>query len=59
LYITSQPGSPRGLGVSIAPVTRSEDNKEFYLSMPFMAVDGSVYDVNDIEEVEDAEEELA
>lgn len=56
LYITSQPGSPRGLGVSIAPVARLDDGYEFYLSMPFMAVDGSVYDINDIEETE---EELA
>lgn len=59
LYITSQPGSPRGLGISLAPVTRIDDGKEFYLSMPFMAVDGSVYDVNDIEDVEETEEEVA
>lgn len=56
LYITSQAGSPRGLGVSLAPVQRVDDGYEFYLSMPFMAVDGTVYDVNDIEE---AEEEIA
>jgi hypothetical protein len=56
LYITSQAGSPRGLGVSLTPVTRNEDGYELYLSMPFMAVDGTAYDVNDIEE---AEEELA
>lgn len=59
LYITSQPGSPRGLGVSLAPVTRTDDGKEFYISMPFMATDGSVYDVNDNEDIEETEEELA
>jgi hypothetical protein len=53
LYVTSQAGSPRGLGVSLAPVARTEDGYEFYLSMPFMAIDGAVYDVNDIEETED------
>lgn len=53
LYITSQAGSPRGLGVSLGPVSRNEDSYEFYLSMPFMAVDGAVYDINDIEESED------
>jgi hypothetical protein len=53
LYITSQAGSPRGLGISLAPVARIEDGYEFYLSMPFMAVDGAVYDINDIEESED------
>ena len=53
LYITSQAGSPRGLGVSLGPVARIEDGYEFYLSMPFMAVDGAVYDINDIEESED------
>ena len=53
LYITSQAGSPRGLGVSLAPVQRIDDSYEFYLSMPFMAVDGTVYDVNDIEETEE------
>jgi len=53
LYITSQAGSPRGLGVSLGPVARIEDDYEFYLSMPFMAVDGAVYDINDIEESED------
>lgn len=56
MYITNQPGSPRGLGISLSPVARIDDGYEFYLSMPFMANDGSVYDVNDIEE---AEEELA
>lgn len=55
LYITSQPGSPRGLGVSLAPVRRLDDDYEFYVSMPFMAVDGSVYDVNDVEEIEEEE----
>lgn len=59
LYITSQPGSPRGLGVSIAPVARIDDGKEFYVSMPFMAADGSVYDVNDNEDIEETEEELS
>lgn len=53
MYITSQPGSPRGLGVSLAPCTRLDDGYEFYLSMPFMSADGSVYDVNDIEEDEE------
>jgi hypothetical protein len=56
LYITSQAGSPRGLGVSLAPVSRPDDTYEFYLSMPFMTAEGDVYDVNDIEETE---EELA
>lgn len=55
LYITSQPGSPRGLGISLASCARIDDGYEFHLSMPFMAVDGSVYDVNDI--IEDLEEE--
>jgi hypothetical protein len=41
------------LGVSLGPVARIEDGYEFYLSMPFMAVDGAVYDINDIEESED------
>ena len=53
MYITSQPGSPRGLGVSLAPCTRLDDSYEFYLSMPFMSADGSVYDLNDIEEDEE------
>jgi hypothetical protein len=53
LYITSQAGSPRGLGVSIAPCSRIDDSFEFYVSMPFMSADGSVYDVNDIEETEE------
>lgn len=53
LYITSQPGSPRGLGVSLAPVIRPDDGHEFYLSMPFMTSTGDVYDVNDVEEVEE------
>jgi hypothetical protein len=53
MYITSQPGSPRGLGVSLAPCSRLDDGYEFYLSMPFMSTDGSVYDVNDIEEDEE------
>lgn len=57
LYITSQAGSPRGLGVSIAPVTRPDDSYEFYVSMPFVAMDGTAYDVNDY--VEDTEEEAA
>jgi hypothetical protein len=39
--------------VSLGPVARIEDGYEFYISMPFMAVDGSVYDVNDIEETEE------
>lgn len=56
LYITSQAGSPRGLGVSLAPVARPDDSFEFYLSMPFMTADGEVYDVNDMEE---AEEDIA
>ena len=53
MYITSQPGSPRGLGVSLAPCSRLDDSYEFYLSMPFMSTDGSVYDINDIEEDEE------
>jgi hypothetical protein len=56
LQITSQAGSPRGLGVSLAPVARPDDSYEFYLSMPFMTADGEVYDVNDMEE---AEEDIA
>jgi hypothetical protein len=55
LYITSQPGSPRGLGVSLSEVTRVEDQHEFYLSIPFVAADGTAYDVNDF--VEEAEED--
>lgn len=53
LYITSQPGSPRGLGISLSPVARKEDDHEFYLSMPFMTSTGEVYDVNDCEDVEE------
>ena len=56
LYITSQAGSPRGLGVSLAPVARTDDDYEFYLSMPFMTADGEVYDINDTEETEEEAE---
>jgi hypothetical protein len=57
LFITSQAGSPRGLGVSLAEVTRPDDSHEFYLSIPFVSADGTAYDVNDV--IEDTEEELA
>ena len=57
LFITSQAGSPRGLGVSLAEVVRPDDNHEFYLSIPFVSADGTAYDVNDV--IEDTEEELA
>lgn len=57
LYVTSQPGSPRGLGVSLSPVSRIEDDYEFHLNMPFMGQDGVVYDVNDV--LDESEEELA
>ena len=55
LYLTRQAGSPRGLGVSLSEVVRSEDDHEFYLSIPFVAVDGTAYDVNDY--LEEAEED--
>jgi hypothetical protein len=48
MYLTSQPGSPRGLNVSLADVTRSDDLYVFHLSMPFMAADGTAYDINDV-----------
>ena len=57
LFITSQAGSPRGLGVSLAEVIRPDDSHEFYLSIPFVSADGTAYDVNDV--IEDTEEELA
>ena len=57
LFITSQAGSPRGLGVSLAEVLRPDDSHEFYLSIPFVSADGTAYDVNDV--IEDTEEELA
>lgn len=57
LYLTSQPGSPRGLGVSLAEVSRFDDDYEFYLSIPFVSADGTAYDVNDF--VEETEEDLA
>lgn len=53
MYLTSQPGSPRGLGVSVNDVCRFDDDYLFYLSVPFMADDGNVYDTNDILETED------
>ena len=62
LYLTSQAGSPRGLGISLHPAARVDDGYEFYLSMPFMAPDNSVYDINDIidvDETEDSELEVA
>lgn len=57
LYITSQAGSPRGLGVSLGNVTRPDDGYEFYLSIPFMSLDGTAYDINDT--VDELEEETA
>ena len=57
LYLTSQPGSPRGLNVSMLEVTRNDDLYIFHLSMPFMAADGSAYDINDV--IEESEEETA
>lgn len=55
LYLTSQPGSPRGLGVSLGDVTRIEDDFVFHLSVPLMADDGAVYDINDIIEEDDVD----
>ena len=55
LYLTSQAGSPRGLGVSLSEVVRPEDDHVFYLSIPFVSVDGTAYDVNDY--IEEAEED--
>lgn len=58
LYLTSQPGSPRGLGISLSPVKR-DDDYEFYLNMPFMSSNGDVFDINDSLEFDEEEEELA